>query len=203
DVLALDGDDVRTDREQVASVEVRARDLHRLARLRVDDGDPRAQIRRARLDHDLAGEAGDLVHLLDGRHAFDQIRVLHDAAHLGEDGRRERIPLGGDLTGADARSVLDLEHRAVHEPVMLALAARVVHHHELAVAVHHHDGAVALAHGLRVAQTYGAFGAGLERALLDLAARRRATDVEGPHRELRAGLADRLRRDDADGLTDV
>src|SRR5690606_27223545 len=31
----------------------------------------------------------------------------------------------------------------------------------------------------------------------------RTTDVEGPHRELRAGLADRLRRDDADGLTDV
>src|SRR5690606_36187329 len=79
----------------------------------------------------------------------------------------------------------------------------VVHHDELAVAVHHHDGAVALAHGLRVAQAHGALGAGLERALLDLAAGGRTTDVEGPHRELRAGLADRLRRDDADGLTDV
>jgi hypothetical protein len=31
----------------------------------------------------------------------------------------------------------------------------------------------------------------------------RATDVEGTHRELRAGLADGLRRDDADRLADV
>ena len=30
-----------------------------------------------------------------------------------------------------------------------------------------------------------------------------ATDVERTHRELRAGLADRLRRDDADRLADV
>ncbi len=86
---------------------------------------------------------------------------------------------------------------------MLALATRVVHHDELAVAVHHHHRAVALAHELRVAEMHHAFGARLERALLDLAARRRTTDVEGAHGELRAGLADRLRRDDADGLTDV
>jgi hypothetical protein len=32
---------------------------------------------------------------------------------------------------------------------------------------------------------------------------RRAADVEGPHRQLGAGLADRLRRDDADGFADV
>src|SRR5262249_19844864 len=31
----------------------------------------------------------------------------------------------------------------------------------------------------------------------------RAADVEGAHRELRARLADRLRRDDADGLAEV
>ena len=35
------------------------------------------------------------------------------------------------------------------------------------------------------------------------APRRRTTDVEGPHRELRAGLTDGLRRDDADGLAEV
>src|SRR6201990_2602088 len=39
-----------------------------------------------------------------------------------------------------------------------------------------------------------------ERLLVDL---RRAADVERAHRQLRAGLADRLRRDDADGLTVV
>ena len=72
------------------------------------------------------------------------------------------------------------------------------------MAVHHHDGAVLrLRDELRVAQADDAFGARLERALLDLAARRRATDVERAHRELGARLADRLRRDDADRLADV
>ena len=56
---------------------------------------------------------------------------------------------------------------------------------------------------LRVAEADDAFGARLERALLDLAARRRATDVERAHRELRARLADRLGGDDADRLADV
>ena len=43
--------------------------------------------------------------------------------------------------------------------------------------------------------------AGLEERLLR--ALRDAADVEGPHRQLRARLADRLRRDDADGFADV
>ena len=56
---------------------------------------------------------------------------------------------------------------------------------------------------LRVADADEAVVARLERALLDLAARRRAADVERAHRELRARLADRLAGDDADRLADV
>ena len=96
-----------------------------------------------------------------------------------------------------------LSTRAVHEAVMLALAAGVVDDDELAVAVHDADGAVALRGEVRVADADEAFVARLERALLDLAARRRATDVERAHRELRARLADRLAGDDADRLADV
>ncbi len=88
--------------------------------------------------------------------------------------------------------------------MVLALATGVVHHDELAVAVHHHHACRrACVDELRVAQAHDAFGARLERALLDLAAGRRTTDVEGAHRELRTGLADRLSGDDADGLADV
>ena len=47
--------------------------------------DARAEIRGARLDDDLAREAGDLVELLDHRDAFDDVAELHDAADLGED----------------------------------------------------------------------------------------------------------------------
>ena len=52
-------------------------------------------------------------------------------------------------------------------------------------------------------------GAGLEelldtrQTLRDVVGRGHATGVEGTHRQLRAGLTDRLGRDDADGLADV
>ncbi len=166
--------------------------------------DARAEIRRARLDDDLAREAGDLVDLLHDGDAFDEVAELHDAADLGEDRRWRTGPTRRAMVPAlNLVAVLMLEHGAVHEAVVLALAAGVVHDDELAVAVHDDDGAVLLLGELRVAQAHGAFGARLERALLDLAARRRATDVERAHRELGARLADRLRRDDADGLADV
>ena len=56
---------------------------------------------------------------------------------------------------------------------------------------------------VRVADADEAFVARFERALLDLAARRRSTDVERAHRELRARLADRLAGDDTDRFADV
>ena len=65
------------------------------------------------------------------------------------------------------------------------------------------DRPVALLGEVGVAEPHDALGARLERRLLDLAARRRATDVERAHRELRARLADRLGGDDADRLADV
>src|SRR5690606_8034600 len=169
--LAVLRHDVRAHRQQVARVQIRPRDLHRLTRLRVVDGDAGPQIRRARLDHDLARQTGDLVHLLDHGDAFDEIPEAGDAPHLGEDRRREGVPLGDGRGRRHARPVLELEGRAVDQAVVLALATGVVHDHQLTVAVHHHDGAVLLAGELRVAELDRALGARLERALLDLAAR--------------------------------
>ena len=62
--------------------------------------DARAEIRRARLDDDLAREAGDLVDASPDRDAFDEVAELHDAADLGEDRRRELVPLGEELRPA-------------------------------------------------------------------------------------------------------
>src|SRR5207245_1346768 len=55
---------------------------------------------------------------------------------------------------------------------------------------------------LQALEPDGARVARLERRLL-ADARRRAADVERPHRQLRAGLADRLRGDDADRLAEL
>src|SRR6185369_9389457 len=151
----------------------------------------------------LAGKTGHFVDLLDHGNTFDEIAELHHTADLGQDRRREWIPFGHDLTCVDTATVGRLEHRAVQQAVMLALATGVVHDHEFAVAIHDHDAAVLLLGQLGVLEVHGAFSARLERGLLDLAARCRATDVERTHRELRARFADRLSGDDANRLADV
>ncbi len=69
------------------------------------------------------------------------------------------------------------------------------------VAAHDHQIAVGVAHHVAVADLDRALVGGFEERLVDHL--RRAADVEGAHGELGARLADRLRRDDADGLADV
>ena len=82
----------------------------------------------------------------------------------------------------------------------LALAAVRVGDDDLARTRDHHQPAPGVGHvAHRAVEADDAVGLGLDAR--HRRTRRRATDVEGPHRQLRAGLADRLRRDDADGLT--
>ena len=73
------------------------RELLGLAGLGVLDRDARAEIRGARLDDDLAREAGDLVELLGDGDAFDEVAELHHAGDLGEDRHGEWVPLGEEL----------------------------------------------------------------------------------------------------------
>ena len=105
-------------------------------------------------------------------------------------------------------AVGDLEPRAVDDRVALAVAPLRVLHDQRPGAVH--DDALAgvvvpLALGLDDLEALVADRAGVlrvERGLLRHA-RRRAADVERPHRQLRARLADRLRGDDPDGQAEL
>src|SRR5262249_1315467 len=200
DGVALGHGDVGADRQVIARLHLRTRDLLGLAVL-VLDRDARTRIGVFGLDDDLARKTGDLVELLGHGHALDDVAELHDTADFGDDRHRERIPLGEQLTRRDARAFLDHQARAVHEPITLALAAGVVLHHDFAVAIHDHQ-VIALLDRLHVVEPHDALVAGFERALLG-AHLADAADVERAHRQLRAGLADRLGRDDADGLADV
>src|SRR5207245_5575482 len=84
----------------------------------------------------------------------------------------------------------------------LALRLGVVDDRHLAVPAHDDEVALLALDRAHVDELQEALVAGVERRLLGAPARR-AADVEGPHRELRARLADRLRGDDADRLAEV
>src|SRR5690606_14885364 len=179
------------------------RQLERFARFGIGDRDARSQVSGTRFDHDLARQAGDLVDLLDDRDAFDQVAVLNDATELGEDGRSELVPLRYHGARSNTLAVFAAQHGTVHQAVVLTLATRVIHDHELTVAVHHHQNAVFTPNDLGMAQMDRALGACLQHVLLDFATRRRATDVERAHGQLSTGLTDGLGRDDADGFANV
>src|SRR3989441_7848561 len=154
------------------------------------------------LDDDLARQARDLVELLPHGHTLDDVLVLDPSRELGEDRVGERIPLDQHGPRLDLLVCLHLDLGAVDDRVALALAAAVVGHADLAVAVRRDQVAVGVHDGAQVVVLHDPRALGLVlRGLHDPA--RGAPDVEGPHRELRAGLADRLRGDDADRLTEL
>ncbi len=112
------------------------------------------------------------------------------------------IPLDQHLALLDVLAFLHLEARAVDDRVALAVAALGVLHDQRTAAVHDDQVAVLRLDDLQAVEPRRAGVARLERRLLG-DARRRAADVERSHRQLRAGLADGLRRDDADRLPEL
>src|SRR5207247_7135923 len=95
-----------------------------------------------------------------------------------------------------------LEPRALDDRLPFAIAPLRVLHDQRSVPVHDDEVAV---FRLNVDQTLEPDRAGVprfERRLLGHA-RRGAADMEGPHGQLGARLADRLRGDDADRLTEL
>src|SRR5690606_1648552 len=207
DLLAVAHGDQRTDREADRHRVVGVRDLHFLARLVHQlHLRTRALARRGAalgVDDDQRRQAGDLVDLAGDGDALLDVLEADRARVLGDDRTGERIPRGDLRSRLDRLAVADHQHRAVRHLVALAFAAAVVGDRDLARA--RDDDLVALrvrdvAHLAR--EAHDTVGLRLDRAR-DGSTRRRAPDVEGAHRQLRARLADRLRGDDADGLAGV
>src|SRR5208337_2086853 len=136
----------------------------------------------------------------DGK-AGAEIVKLHGAGGLGQDREGEGIPFGEDLAVADGFALGNTEARAVHDVVTLLFAVLFIHDDNQAGAVHGDESAAA---ALNVAQLDEANDAGVlgfeSGALADAGGR--ATDVEGAHGELRAGLSDGLSGDDADSFAE-
>ena len=146
-------------------------------------------------DHPLR-HAGDFVHLLLQRDAFREILEVNLAADFGQDREGVRIPLEQDVVDLHLGAVLEQHLGAVHHRVALFLAPLVVDDGHDAVAVHGNQLALGVLDGDDVEELDEAVGLGV---LLGLLARSggRAADVEGTHGELRSGLADGLRGNDA------
>jgi hypothetical protein len=196
----------RARRQRINRRNIRIRECDFLA-LGVGQPHDRAQILAARaallrIEHHGAREARDVVDLARDGDAVDEVLELDHTGDFGHDRVRMRIPIRDRLSGRHDVGVVDGDRRAVRNLVALALAAELVDHAQFARTRHRDQMALLVPDGLDVVQA--------DRALrldLDAVGRRRsrgrAADVEGTHRELRARLADRLRRDDADRFADV
>src|SRR5690606_39694290 len=124
------------------------------------------------------------------------------AGHFRDDRVVMRIPVGDGLAGLDLRAVLDRDRGTVGQLVALAVAAVGVEDRQLAGARDDRQVAAGVLHGLEVVELDRAVG--LDRHVVDRRRTRgRATDVERTHGQLGAGLADRLRGDDADRFAEV
>src|SRR3569623_657236 len=133
---------------------------------------------------------------------LDEIAEAHAARHLGDDRMGMRIPVSHDLARLDAVAVVDAQHGAVRHLVTFAFETGLVQHRQFTRTRHHYVVAARVLDNLHVVQADAALGLDLHRVHCRRP-RRRAADVEGAHGELGAGLADRLRRDDAHRLADV
>src|SRR5215475_2217523 len=193
DLVAVRDHEVGADRHRVR--------LERFAGVGLDF-DARLALLVGRIHDDRARQAGDFVDLFVNGDVLDQVAPMHRPADFGQDREGVRVPLGDLLALLDVPAVGDVQRRAVSDRVTLDLAPAVVDDQHRAVAVHGDDLAFAADDRVEVVVFDVTARARLVRRLLgDL--RRRAADVEGAHRQLRAGLADALGGDDADRLADV
>ena len=126
-----------------------------------------------------------------------QILEVDRAADFGQDREGVRIPLEQNVVRLDRSAFLDEDLGAVHHLVALAFAALLVDDGEDAVAVHGDQFAACVADRLDAEELGEAVGLGVLLGLLGRTGGR-AADVERTHGQLRAGLADGLRGDDAD-----
>ena len=112
------------------------------------------------------------------------------------------IPFGELLAFLDRRAFIGQQLGAVRNAMARFFAAIVIDQHEFAVTRHDDQAAFAVGDDVLVLDLQLGIERGFDRALFR-ATLRRAADVEGTHRKLRARFADRLRGDNADRFADI
>ena len=146
---------------------------------------------------------GELVDLLAHRRAFDDVAVSRDTSRLGEDRICEGIPFHEDSTRLHVFAICNRHPGAIDHRMTFAFATARIEDRYLGVAAHHDVMAVAIFDGAQAGKELDpTFRRRLDTRRFG-APRGRTTDVESPHRQLRARFTDRLRSDHTDRFTHV
>ena len=130
--------------------------------------------------------------------AFDDVLVADLAADFGQNGDAVRVPLAEHRAGGHFLAFVHQQIGAGGDLVFFEFAALGVQQEDFAVAGQDDLLALVVADDLHASELDQAALLGADFAFLD-GAGRRAADVERPHRQLRARLADALGADDPDG----
>src|SRR6185312_16304141 len=153
------------------------------------------------LGDDALRDAGRFIDDLGHRPIFDQVLVLHGTGLLGDHRAERRVPFGNSVAASDDMAALSQQVRAIRHAVRRKLAPIHVEDRDLARARQGQMPSARVDDRRHVTELNRSVDRRFEvRLLVEL---RRAADVEGPHRQLRAGLADRLGGDDSDRLADI
>ena len=148
------------------------------------------------------GQSGDLVNVARNSLAFDDIGELDRTRNLGYHRVSMGVPTGDLHAGLHRIAVLYSEYRTIRKLVTFALPADFIEQRHVTGARHDNPVAALLLQQLDVIQAYAT-----AVFHVDTADRCRpgcgAAYVESPHRQLRTGFANRLRRHYTDGFTDV
>ena len=157
--------------------------------------------RRTPIRDDLLRHAGGVIGLIPDRQAGHKIDKLHGTVFFGDDRQCVGVPLVQLVPTHDLGAILDHQVRSIGQLVLGTFQPVLVDHRDFHVPTHDDLIAVGVLDQVRIAVFDFAF---LRRFLERLAATLGNTaDVEGPHGQLCARLANRLCRDNADGLTGV
>src|SRR2546425_1232614 len=168
--------------------------------LLLDDLDVRVQLLVPVLDDDALAPARELVELFPDGFLLDDVDEAHHPCHVGHDRVGVRVPREQHAVPPHLLAVLDhhrgaerhVEARVHRELALLAGAVLRRPQNQLALVARDHALLVGcLDEGEAIAVLDDAFHLGLAHRLLR-DARRRAADVEGAQRELRARLPNRL-----------
>ena len=139
-------------------------------------------------------QTGNFVHLFLQGDPLLQIVEADHASHFGQDREGVRVPLKNDLVGRNRLPVLDAKLGAVDNLVAFFLASLLIDDGHDAVAVHGHQVAEVVADRGDGNKLGKAIGLGILGGLFGNP-RGGAANMKSAHRQLRTGLADRLRRD--------